>query len=91
MLTNDRILVLQVMEGKKALGSGGIVDTRLFTGENKLHGVYDERTGLWNMKYELGAIPGALQQKFPTFDELRAFAEKYYATRNVEVTRIINV
>lgn len=90
MFSNDRILVLRVMEGKKALSSGGLVDSRLFTGENKLHGVYDDRTGMWNMKYETGGLPGALQQKFITFEDLVDCAKVYFKSRNVEVSGIIN-
>ena len=91
MQTNDRVLVLKVAEGKAAKDSAGTVDSRLFTGTNKLHGVYDERTGLWNMRYETGALPGALQQKFDTFEKLEDCARKYFATRNVEILETINV
>lgn len=91
MATNDRVLVLKVIEGKTAKGSNGIVDPRLFSGSNKLHGVYDERTGMWNMRYETGALPGALQQKFSTFTDLEDFARKYFKTRDVEIVEIINV
>ena len=91
MATNDRVLVLKVIEGKSPKGSTGVVDPRLFSGNNKLHGVYDERTGLWNMRYETGALPGALQQKFGSFEQLEDFARKYFATRDVEIVEIINV
>lgn len=91
MATNDRILVLKTMDGKSAKDTRGIVDSRLFTGENKLHGIYDERTGLWNLRYETGGLPGPLQQKFGTFGELEDFARKYFSTRNVEILEIINV
>ena len=91
MATNDRVLVLQVIDGKPAKGSTGVVDSRLFSGSNKLHGIYDDRTGLWNMRYETGALPGALQQKFGSFEQLEEFARKYFATRNVEIVEIINV
>lgn len=91
MQTNDRVLVLQAVDGKPVKNSAGIVDSRLFTGQNKLHGVYDERTGLWNMRYETGGLPGALMQKFGTFEQLEDFARKYFATRNVEIIEIINV
>lgn len=91
MQTNDRVLVLQAIDGKPVKAASGIVDNRLFTGQNKLHGIYDERTGLWNMRYETGALPGALQQKFDTFEKLEDFARKYFSTRNVEIIEIINV
>ncbi len=91
MATNDRVLVLKTIDGKDPKGASGVVDTRLFNGSNKLHGVYDERTGMWNMRYETGALPGALQQKFITFEQLEDFARKYFKTRNVEIVEIINV
>lgn len=91
MATNDRVLVLKTIDGKQPKGSTGVVDPRLFNGANKLHGVYDERTGMWNLRYETGALPGALQQKFSTFTELEQFAKKYFLTRDVEIVEIINV
>lgn len=91
MATNDRVLVLKTIDGKQPKDSAGQVDPRLFAGSNKLHGVYDERTGMWNMRYETGALPGALQQKFITFEQLEDFARKYFKTRNVEILEIINV
>ncbi len=91
MATNDRVLVLKTIDGKEPKGSTGVVDPRLFSGSNKLHGLYDDRTGLWNMRYETGALPGALQQKFGTFEQLEEFARKYFKTRNVEIVEIINV
>jgi hypothetical protein len=90
MMSDDRVLVLKTIEGKKAADSAGKIDPRLFTGENKLHAVFDARSGMWNMRYETGAIPGALQQKFMEFHELVAFAKAYFKTRNVEVTSIIS-
>lgn len=90
MHADDRVLLLKVMDGKKATDAAGKVDTRLFTGENKLHASYDERTGMWNMRYETGGLPGGLQQKFMTFEELVVFAKAYFKTRNVEVSGIID-
>ena len=90
MMSDDRVLVLRPMEGKKTTDSMGKIDTRLFTGENKLHGIFDPRSGMWNMRYETGALPGALQQKFMEFHELVAFAKAYFKTRNVEVSEILD-
>lgn len=91
MHTEDRVLMLKVMEGKKPLTVHGVVDPRLFTGANKLHGVYDDRTGMWNLRYETGGLPGALQEKFTSFEQLEEFARAYYKTRNVEVAQVIDV
>lgn len=89
MYSNDRVLILKVMEGKKATDTMGRVDGRLFTGDNKLHGVYDPRTGMWNMRYDTGALPGGLQEKFLDFSSLVDHAKRYFATRNVEIAGII--
>jgi len=89
MLDDDRILVLRVMEGKKATDSAGKLDPRLFTGENKLHAIFDPRTGMWNMKYEMGGLPGALQVKFMEFNELKEFAKEYFKTRNIEIVDVL--
>jgi hypothetical protein len=90
MRSDNRILILKVMEGKKATDTMGRVDGRLFTGENKLHGVYDTRTGMWSMRYSVGVVPGGLQEKFMDFESLVAHAKKYFATRNVEIAGIID-
>lgn len=90
MIGNDRVIVLRVKEGMKAMSAAGVVDTRLFTDENRLHAVYDDRTGMWNMKYETGGLPGALQQKFIEFNDLVEAARKYYGSRNIEIKEILN-
>lgn len=90
MISGNRTLVLRVMEGKKAMSSSGVVDPRLFTGENHLHAVFDELTGMWNMKYETGGLPGALQQKFVEFNDLLEMATKYYKARNIEIVDVLN-
>lgn len=90
MRSDDRIIILRVQEGKKAKDSAGRVDPRLFSGDNKLHGIYDERTGMWNMRYETGGLPLGLQEKFTSFEDLLAHAKKYFRTRNVEVAGVID-
>lgn len=89
MNSDDRILILKPVEGKKVTDAAGKFDPRLFTGENKLHAVFDTRTGMWNMKYEMGTLPGALHQKFVEFHELLDFAKAYYKQRNVEVSEVV--
>jgi hypothetical protein len=90
MNSDDRVLVLRTMEGKKATDSAGKIDPRLFTGENRLHAIFDPRTGMWNMRYETGGLPGALQEKFLEFSQLEEAARKYFKTRNVEVVDVIS-
>lgn len=90
MNSDDRILVLKLMEGKKPIAANGTIDPRLFTGENKLHAIFDPRSGMWNMRYETGGLPGALQQKFMEFHELEEFARTYFKSRNVEIVDVIS-
>lgn len=87
--SNDRILVLQAMEGKATLSTTGTVDKRLFSGENKLHCIYEEETGLWYFKMDHGFLPGGLTQRFTTYGKALAFAREYYARRNIEIKQTI--
>lgn len=86
----DRILVLKVKEGSKVLSSTGLVDKRLFTGENKLHAVRSDIDGLWYLKYEQGAVPAQLKVRFTSFSKLKKFASEYLATRNIEIAEVID-
>lgn len=88
MKSDDRILVLKPMEGKPTLTAEGTVDKRLFKGENNLHALYDVYTGSWKMAYDMGGLPGGLQGKFTTFNELVTTARNYFSRRNVEITEI---
>lgn len=88
MHTLDRVLVLQVMEGKDPLESGGKMDKRLFTGDNKLHAVYNTQTGLWYMRYERGSVPGALDVQFSELPKLLDYVRNYFARRNIEITEV---
>lgn len=89
MKSDDRILVLSIIDGKKPLSSIGQVDNRLFKGENRLHAYLDDITGLWKFKYDEGVIPGALKQSFVTFDLLLEYAKKYFASRNIEIKEVL--
>lgn len=86
----DRILVIQTIDGKKPKSSTGIVDSRLFTGENKLHLILDTRTLLWYFRYEQGGLPPVLKQRFTTFDIALDFITKYLATRNMKIVEVID-
>lgn len=88
MKSDDRILFLAPMKDKPSLAADGSVDKRLFTGENKLHAIYDEMKGMWSMKYEMGGLPGGLQNQFTLFGELVAHARQYFKKRNIEIVEI---
>lgn len=90
--SSDRVLVLSVMEGKKAMSSTGIIDPRLFKdGEdgNKLHAIMDPESCLWTFKYEKGALPPALRNgRWTGFKALKKFADDYFAQRNIVITEV---
>lgn len=89
--SSDRVLKLEVVDGKKPMSSMGMVDPRLFKdGEdsNRLHAVMDTETTLWHMKYEKGDVPAALKGQFTGFRQLYDHANRYFATRNVKITEV---
>lgn len=91
MRSPDRILKLEVIDGKKALSSTGLVDPRLFKdGEdgNKLHAVMDTETCLWSFKYDKGAVPPALKGTYTGFKALKKFADYYFNQRNIRITEV---
>lgn len=79
-------LVLRPMEGKHPKDSTGLVDTRLFKGENKLFAFYDPQTNLWNSRYMLGITPEPLKQRFTTYNSLITHVKSYLKRRNIEIT-----
>lgn len=87
--STDIILVLKAIDGQP-LNTLGVVDKRLFTGENRLHAVMDPQTTFWYLKYDHGVIPEAFKQKFTKLDLLMKFVRQYFKTRNVEVADVID-
>ncbi|MDE1830257.1 MAG: hypothetical protein KGI25_08040 [Thaumarchaeota archaeon] len=88
--SNDRILVLEKIEGEKTLSSKGIVDNSLFNGENKLHAIIDTQTMLWHLKYENGIIPPSFKQQFTSWTKLMNFVTEYYRRRNIRIAKVID-
>lgn len=86
--TSDRVFTLELIDSKAPVSSTGLLDHRLFKGENKLHAIMDSQTCLWSLKYEQGSIPPSLRQRFTSFSRLKKVAEDYFATRNVKITEI---
>jgi len=89
MHSNDRVLSLVPIEGKSSVATNGLVDPRLFTGENKLHIVRDPMNSMWFFKYEMGMLPEPLKQRFTTFDRAIKHATEYFKKRNIEIKEII--
>lgn len=88
MRSPDRILVLKVIDGKAPVASTGLVDKRLFTGENNLHAVMDTQTTLWTVKYDNGGLPEPLKQQFTSFGSLLKYVSAYFRKRNVEIVEV---
>jgi hypothetical protein len=91
MRSADRILKLEIVDGKKPLNSMGMVDPRLFKdGEdgNKLHAIMDPETCLWSFKYEKGIVPPALKGTYTGFKALKKHADNYFETRNIRITEV---
>ncbi len=87
---SDRILVLEVMDGKKPMSSLGVVDPSLFKeGGNRLHAVMDPATCLWSFKYDKGSVPPALKGSFTGFRALKKYADNYFHSRNVSVKEVL--
>lgn len=84
-VSTDRIFVIKPKEGK-ASDYRGIIDKRLFNGENKLHAVQD--AGLWFLRYEIGAVPAALKQRFTNFNQLMKYMTNYFNMRNIELVEV---
>ena len=75
MRSDDRVFILRPKEGQSPTKNSGLVDTRLFKGENKLHAVRDKMTSLWSLRYDSGLLPEPLKQRFTSFEALRKFVE----------------
>lgn len=81
--STEKHLILKVREGKKPLSaSQGIIDERLFKGENKLWAKYDT---LWYLAYDSGTIPPALQQRWTKYSYALKAAKEYFNKRNIDV------
>lgn len=88
MHSDDRILVLQVMEGKSSKTNTGLIDNSLFTGGNQLH-AYLDTACLWKLKYEKGILPEPLKQRFTSFSQLFNFCVEYFKKRNIEIKEVV--
>lgn len=88
MRSNDRILVVRQAEGKKPLNSHGVLDHRLFKGENNLHAIVGPFDNLWRLKSEKGLLPEPLKQTFTTFTRLEQHCREYFAKRNLEIIEV---
>jgi hypothetical protein len=89
MRSEERELVLKPI-GRGPLSTAGLVDSRLFTGENNLRVLKDPITNLWIFKYRSGITPAPLRQKFTSYASLMTFAEGYFGRRNIVIEKVID-
>lgn len=87
----DRILKLEVIDGKKPKSVMGIIDSRLFQGDdNRIHIIMDLETSLWSIRYDKGSVPPALSGQYTGFKQAFDHTSKYFETRNVRITQVID-
>lgn len=86
----DRIFSLTPRPGVKTTDAQGLVDPRLFKGENKLHAVMDSGSCHWFLKYEQGGIPEPLRGRFTNFKKATEAAKTYFDSRGVDISEVIN-
>lgn len=84
-----RKLQITPLEGQTVTTSKGMVDPRLWKGENELYAEMDNTTCMWRLRYKHGMLPPQIQGTYTNFDKAFKAATKYYSTRGLEVTRVI--
>jgi len=90
MRNTDRIIVLKLIDTSAKQSKTGSIDTRILTGDNKLHAKMDPTSCFWSLSYEHGFVPDPLKQQFTSFAMLLKFIKEYFRKRNIEVTEIID-
>ena len=86
--SDDRVFKFKPIDGKSPLKSTGIVDPKIFTGENRLIAHKEEGTGLWVLKYEHGMVPPVFKQRFTSFKQAMKFANTYFNKRNFHIVEV---
>lgn len=90
-VSNDRILVLNKIEGVQTKDSAGVTQNRLFTSENnKLHALKDQKTNFWKLQWDKGLLSEPLKQQWTSFTKLLNFTSEYLKRRGVEIKEIID-
>ena len=88
MHSDKRALVLKPKPGEKPKSETGLVDPRLFTGENNIFAVRHPPTSLWSFKYESGILPQSLKKSFTNINALVKYAEEYFGRRGMEIVEV---
>lgn len=90
MHSPTRELTVAPKPGKTAKNSSGLVDTRLFNGENKLYCIMDEY-GNWFFRYQTGIVPEPLKCKFTRVSKAIEYAKQYFNKRDLEITEVKDI
>jgi hypothetical protein len=90
MHSDNRTLVLKIVDGKKPLNSIGLVDARMFKGGNNLRAIREPMTSLWRLEYDSGILPQALRKKFTSINKLMTYVTDYMGKRNIRVEKIVD-
>lgn len=89
IISDDRVLVIKPIPGQDVKDSRGIIDRRLFTGENNLRIVRDPLDDLWYFKYDYGAVPPVIRsQKFTGFSKAYKYVERYLTKRGLQILEV---
>lgn len=86
--SNDRIIVLEPIEGEEIKSSKGMADPRLWKGGNELHAVMDNSNCTWRLKYKAGAVPPPIQGIYTNFPKAFKAAEEYYFKRGLRIVEV---
>lgn len=88
MAKNDRVFVLDLIDGTLPKSSTGITDSRLFQGGNKLHIHKDPESNFWSFSYDEGIVPEKLRCAFTNATLAIRHAEIYYKDRNLTLKEV---
>lgn len=84
----DIHVYVKAKEGKKILGTTGLVDNRLFVGDNFFHLVMELSTCFWYAKMDKGVTPEPLRAKFTNYQKALNHLTAYLDKRNLEIKEI---
>lgn len=76
------------MKDRPPVDNAGMIDKRLFSGENNLLALKDPVYDLWYIRYEHGTIPEELRQSFTSFTMLFKHAKTFFNKRNIEISEV---
>lgn len=88
--SDDRLLIIRPIDGKKPMSSTGLVDPRVYTGKPTLHAIKDPVYDLWKLKSEVGTVVEPLRQKWTTFKRLERDVNDYFSKRGLHIAQVVD-